>query len=331
MRYLINTDWFELVIKPGENTELFDKNGFRISSAYKPKEVNGFLKCNQITYENQTFGKLYSIPSPRLRYEDRSVQLLRLNNETLYRSGVFETELPGFIDSYSFSPVGIKELHIALDGEGILARHEELFKKKNLRRERSVKNSSFTDDSTKTLTGRTLGSKQSDKSITIYNKTRELEKSKKKYISDCWTNNKLEIGNAIDRLELRLKSQELRGLENNLPRFGDSNFLASLLKAKTESYLTFIDSKTKRQIHVIDWKHFKAEQLKKEKIIHFKQPTQSIKTTLKILFLERQQCELALEIADELALRYGLYSWYQDKQARWSREAPFFRNRAPLK
>src|SRR5436853_171075 len=125
-KYLVNTDWLELVLKGSNNEPLHDKNGFRISNTYKPHDFNGFNKCNE-----------------RNDAKDDSLSI-------------------------------------------------------------------------------TLGSMHSDKVISIYDKTKEIQISNKEYIKEYWRNNGLiENNEPIDRLELRLKRPQLIGLEQKIYLLND--------------------------------------------------------------------------------------------------------------
>ncbi|HXD93468.1 MAG TPA: hypothetical protein VNX01_09655 [Bacteroidia bacterium] len=324
---MINIDWLELEIKASDAESLCDNNCFSISTSYKPKDFIGFNKCNEIKYKNQSFAKLYSIPSSKLRYKDRNIQLLRLANESLYRKGVIEKEIPEFLDTFLFEPVGLKEMHIAIDSPGLIRKHNTLFNNTSLKRKRALKMSNFLDDSTKDITGVTLGSRSSDKFISLYNKSNELEKSHKEYIREYWVNNGLtECSEPIDRIELRLKRPELKGLELNIKSLNDPNYLLTLFKQKTESYLAFINDTTKEKFEVIDWEQFKLIEIKKETKVKYKASTQGIKITIKNLFLKHINCNssIALELAKEYAKEYCLIGWYHSRQQRWLRENPVF-------
>ena len=136
MSYLINTDHLSLVLKPSEPLEFSNTNDFNISNSYKPSDNTGFTKCNEIHCKNQTFGLLYSEPSSKLQFKDRNTMVLQLSNEGLYRQETISEELPNFLLTYSVAPVAIRELHIALDGPGIIERHEKLYRKESLSRKR---------------------------------------------------------------------------------------------------------------------------------------------------------------------------------------------------
>ncbi len=327
MKYLLNIDLLEMVLKTSSAEPLCDKEGFRFSNAYKPGEWNGFQKCNQITYQNQSFGWVYSSPSSRLRYVDRNAHVLRLANESLYRQTIIEDGIPAFLKAFNFTPTAIKELHIALDGPGIIDRHSTLSKNtKRFRRQRKVSETNQTHVHSDGLST-TLGSRKSDKVIAAYCKTKELEVSHKEYIRDYWRNNGLkEEDGPIDRLELRLKASEMVGLAKDISRLNDTSFLASLFKEKADSYLTFIDIKNKKRHQVIDWQQFELIEIKKEKKVQYHKPTQRIKTTLKTLFFVAIQDsqDQASELAMFIAAKHGLLDWYNHRQNRWLKDNPFF-------
>ena len=187
----------------------------------------------------------------------------------------------------------------------------------------------FTDDKTKTVTGITLGSRFSDKYVVIYNKTNELLISEKKYIADFWEQNGLIVnGKSIDRLELRLRTKELQGLEKDLQLLNNQNFLASLIKNRSKNHLTFISKKNKKEYNVIDWSGFNLHEIKKEKRINFHMSTQRVKSTLKTIYLESNFEEKVFDtdFRDFLLEKYRLAAWYLKSQYRWKKENPVFKN-----
>ncbi len=333
MRYLINSDHVELVLKSSEPLKLLNKNDFTISTTFKPHDNTGFMKCNEIQFKNQPFGAVYSLPNSRMQFKDRNAIVLKLKNESLYRQGTFSEDLPGFLETFNLSAEAIRELHIALDSPGIISAHENLFNKKQLTRKRHVKINTYSDDKTKVLNGITLGSKKSDKHISIYNKTNELLISDKNYIVNYWQKNGLhpEV-EQIDRLELRLRRPELIGLEKELQKLEDPNYLASILKSKSEKYLTFINKENKKEYSVLDWSQFEITFLKKEKRIQFHKPTQSIKICIKTLCLEHLKSNnpMTALVAKRLVEKYNLQDWFISKQSRWEKENPVFKNQVRL-
>ena len=187
--------------------------------------------------------------------------------------------------------------------------------------------SRFTDDKTKTITGITLGSRRSDKYVAVYNKTRELLISEKKYIMEFWESNGLSSKEIpIDRLELRLRTKELLGLEKNIHLLNNPNFLASLLKSRTKNHLTFVNRKNKKEQSVIDWSNFLIQEIKKQKRILFRKPTQRIKSALKTFYLESNFEEQLFEsdFKEHLLEKYQLRPWYLKSQYRWKKENPIF-------
>ena len=328
MNVLLNLDWLELVLSSAGTPTLQDRDGFKFSNTFKPHETNGFTKCNVITFENQAFAKLYSCPSARLLYKERNTLVLQLENESLYRKGIVESQIHKFLDEYNLNLCGIKELHVALDGIGLIKRHNQFFNREDQRRKRNVKLSNFIDDKSKEITGVTLGSRKSDKFVAMYNKSKEIEFSRKMYIREYWKNNGLDTTKEIDRVELRLKRSELKGLELEFSKLADINYLASLFKAKTDGYLNFINQFDKSTMSLIDWDLFNLTEIKREKLVKYQRPTQAVKTTIKTLFLEHlsSKSEIAREMAECLAKKYALEVWYWSTQGRWLLEYPRYKD-----
>lgn len=328
-KYVINTDKLELVLAGFKNESLINGSGFNISNSFKPSEKCGFLKCNNILYENQPFAQLYSVPSHRMRFRNREAVVLRLENESLYRAGTFQVVIPHFLDHVNLKIDYVRALDIAIDGAGIIKRHYQLHKKKNLKRKRHFKNglNNTIDDVTMEQNRLYIGKYGSEKYVSLYNKTLELEASGKKYIRDFWKNNGLcETEQSIDRIELRLKTKELVGIEKSLVELDNPDYLASLFKTRTESHLTFIDKRTKKKHYVIDWTKFKTKEIKKEKKVVVEFANQNVKSCIKTLYLENLNYPnlVVANAARFLISKYNLQQWYLSREARWLSENPYY-------
>ncbi len=68
---------------------------------------------------------------------------------------------------------------------------------------------------------------------------------------------KVDTNQTIDRIELRLRSRHLKGLEKDISLLNDPNYLASIFKDKSNNFLTFCNQKTKKRTELIDWKKFR--------------------------------------------------------------------------
>ena len=328
MKYLLNVDCLELVLQQSDAKELKGNEEFCFSNTFKPHHNNGYEKCNKIEYKNQAFATLSYCPSLRNRSRNRDIFVLKIANECFYREDSIKKEVLHFLSSYRFHIKSIRELHIAIDGNGIIKKHDKLFNKKELIRQRTIKLSQTLDDATKEIVGIRLGSNNSEKIVAIYNKSREILKSNKNYIGQFWHENGLdEVNGNIDRLELRMKSKELIGMENKLLKLEDIDFLAAIVKEKTKSHLTFVNTITKKKFEVIDWSEFEAIEVRKVPLIININSEQSIRTTLKTLYLKGFQFKEKKfhECALILSKHYDLTRWYYTSQDKWIKRNPIIK------
>lgn len=96
-----------------------------------------------------------------------------------------------------------------------------------------------------------IGSLKSDKQITIYNKTKELENSNKQYIRDFWKENNLDHNNnQIERFELTLKGNNTENV--NIYMLLDENYLNQILQSHCINYYQFSKKTKNRKGKVIN-------------------------------------------------------------------------------
>ncbi|MDL5046518.1 replication initiation factor domain-containing protein [Oscillatoria amoena NRMC-F 0135] len=105
-----------------------------------------------------------------------------------------------------------------------------------------------------------IGSNTSDKQVTIYNKTKELENSNKTYIKKFWEKNGVDTSGDVWRVEMRLKGDELKLIkELSIQQLNDSRKLEQVFCHKSKKFFEFT-------IHDSDTNITRQERLK---LIHF--------------------------------------------------------------
>lgn len=79
------------------------------------------------------------------------------------------------------------------------------------------------------------------KSLTVYNKTTELEHSHKQYIKDSWNKAGIDVSGTVWRCELRLTSQSIKEIKDfDLKKVNDPNYLLQIFKTQCENFFQFI-------------------------------------------------------------------------------------------
>jgi len=83
-----------------------------------------------------------------------------------------------------------------------------------------------------------VGSPNSDKRITCYNKTKDLENNPKPYIQDKWTAERLDyINNKVERNELRLQTSELKNIDYK--QLDNREYLLSICRLHYKNFFEF--------------------------------------------------------------------------------------------
>lgn len=80
----------------------------------------------------------------------------------------------------------------------------------------------------------------SRKSLTIYNKTSELEHSHKSYIKAAWERAGIDMSGTVWRCEIRLTSQSIKEIKNfDLKKLTDPNYLLQIFKTQCKNFFEF--------------------------------------------------------------------------------------------
>lgn len=179
-----------------------------------------------------------------------------------------------------------------------------------------------------------IGSSKSDKYITIYNKTSEIQsKSNKKYIIDFWKNTGIDTDKTIYRTEIRLNSKALQTIKNfEIDKLDDKKYLASIFKTQAENFFEFFyacDTNSTRcpRIKIIDYDNLGAELLTKA----IKEPPKDVykaKLTLhllyKLIFQNRinvadYEAEIA-NLSQKIRYDFDLEDWLTISKEKWRKK-----------
>lgn len=221
-----------------------------------PKCANFYKYAFDIYLHGEEFGKIFTEPRILSEYMLKETCLIQVN--WLYTQNWHETVME-VMENLNFKMRHISKLDIAIDGLNYMHGFLNMFNKqlgsdKRIRmRGKAYFNAKILDKETMLYKNFTVGSNSSEKQITVYLKTSELEKSNKDYIREFWYQNGIRPGPDDDvyRVELRLKSKYLKTLPDfNLHACTDPKFLFCLFKTACFNFFEFTsndDSNVSRQ------------------------------------------------------------------------------------
>jgi len=283
----------------------------------------GFLHCFNILFNSKLTGQLYYGNSGKYRYADKDTCQITIENHVLYQSGWLK-DIQTVLDSMGLLFNKHSYMEIAVDGLDLVGKHTKLTYNKQLGRKRAVKIHTTFDEKLKANVGYRIGSAQSEKIISIYNKSAELMVRNKQYISDFWHRNGLNEQNGdIHRCELRLQAKALKAFSGDFLHLDDPAYLASYFQTVAGSYLEFYNkNKTKKRHHLINWLKFNNIEISKQDLTKKAINKNSYKSMLRKLFEEYviTADEQYINTLASLAVRYNLFNWIRKTISRWIRE-----------
>lgn len=176
--------------------------------------------------------------------------------------------------------------------------------------------------------GFVIGKSKSKKQVSVYDKTRELEKSNKHYIREFHELNglKSENGSHCERIEIRLNSEAITDIENfDYMRLECPRYLASIVKTSVQNFFEFVSTSGYKKkclrpvIEIIDWDCLKCVQI--GHIPKRPEGIRGIKQSIHILYkqiffgvLDRSTGESNI---NALVVHYDLFAWYKQKSEEW--------------
>lgn len=224
----------------------------------RDKGANFYKYGFDIYLHGEEFGKVFTQPKIISQHMLKETCLIQVKNHWLYSQHWHETVME-VMEGLKFNMRNVSKLDIAIDGLNYMylflnGFNKQLGEDKKVRmRGKAYFNAKILDKETMFYKNFTVGSNSSEKQITVYLKTSELEKSNKDYIRDFWYQNGIRPGPDDDvyRVELRLKSKYLKTLPDfNLHACTDPKFLFCLFKTACANFFEFTrndDSNVSRQ------------------------------------------------------------------------------------
>ncbi|MBC7696217.1 MAG: replication initiation factor domain-containing protein [Burkholderiales bacterium] len=329
-KYCIALDWLEIILT-GEISILEDvkrdNSEFDLGNGIILKHTNtmnhiGFRQSLLVFLDRESIGYLHYGNNLKMKFKSPKSNLLHINNHILYQK-----DLPGKINRLQ-KGLGLNFSHfyrvdIAIDGMGLISSFNHLMDSKTLSKKSAVKIHGDIDHKTKKHTRFTIGSRKSEKYISLYNKTLEIEDKGKWYIKEFWNENGLNE-NSIDRLELRLNAKALKSFNPDFEYLLNPNYLAGYFKLNAGDWLEFIHVKNKKMKNFIDWSKFEKTEIIKLAKTTATNNLVSKKTTIKVLYEELMisKDESYLKCINILCAKYQLENWAKSKVNRWNASIP---------
>lgn len=327
--YTINLDWFEVmasgVLVEGEDAkETYEFDNGNIVLAKKGGGTKIFKHSYEVFFKQKLFGKCHVCPrSPEILSSD-FVQFQVCNN-VLYEEGGF-SDIKYFFRKLSWKVKNITRFDIALDGVKVLNLVDRFVMGEVEKLGKAKVKPFFTGK--RVMEGFDIGSKSSNKWITGYNKTEELEKSNKQYIKEFWMRTGLPFDENIERLELKVRNEEVKKIfQFNWEDLDNFEYLASIFKTCMKNFFEFVEKGTdsnttrKKRIEFIDWDFLGAnllERLSTQETTEIYRMKQSAKTNYWCFLASGRQ--YYLDIAQEQAININCLDWYANKINDWRHE-----------
>jgi len=325
----INPDWLEFILIGQIKDSKRDGEYIELPANFVLKELGygtkHFCFNYEVYYEGLLFGTLRTEPRND-KIMDANWQQFKIENERLYEKGYIELCSKLFA-SLGSSVRNISRLDIAADGFGFM----DLMKRYDSGKidKRGKAKYTLYKDNQRKIEGFDIGSKKSDKAITGYLKSEEIEKSNKHYIKEFWKRSGLPNwdNGEVERLEIRLKNNAIVKIENfDWERLENPEYLAGVMRKHFENYFDFHSPNCSnisraRKIEFINWDLISAERLEfatARKSTEYNRLKQNAKTMF-WLYLGTGKRHY-LQICREIVENINCLGWFIDKQDFWKRE-----------
>ncbi len=246
-KYTITTDLFHQIVTTGEPFIAF---GQALDEYVYSSGTIVFRKLNfcskmfnfgyEVFFKGKSFATVSVDPKKNGILKD-NVAKFELKNNVQYEAGWLD-DVKYFYRAMGWKVSNTSRVDIALDGRGFFDVYQ-----KYVREEIDRKGASEIQEFRKAkrvLTGFDIGKRSSDKWITCYNKSAEINKSNKNYILKYWERSGLDTRN-VERLELKLKNDALKEINFNWEKIDDFEYLASIFRTFIEGgFAEWVDTYT---------------------------------------------------------------------------------------
>lgn len=325
-KYAINTDWFEATLEGDTFTgrelpKIIRPNNSNIALIKRQLGTKHYQNFYHVSVNGRPFGHVLAKPREGNKLPESFLQFQALNN-VQYETGFFD-EVDYLFGNMGWELRNITRVDIALDGGQPSQVIKDLWSKKvqKIGTTKSHLHMNYKFE----LEGFTWGSASSGKYMRCYDKTVELKLSNKGYIRDYWEKTGLDTENNIERLELVLKNEAIKSIDEfEWPKLKNIQYLASLMRTHFEGWFEFRDPTTSNNVSrmdvvpYIDWESIdaklldRAESIPPDEITRTKQACK----TVYLLYLATGKVPL-LNFSRALATSIEHQEWFKDKREEW--------------
>lgn len=333
VKHTLALDWLEFMVS-GElvtfDTPLetysyeLDKAGKPRTTLMRKKIGNKHFKFSyEIWRDGRRFATLFcGSRAPEIVAAD--LINVKIENPLLYEVGTIAACKELFA-ALNWKVRNITRLDIAMDGVDVIAMGDRFFRGEIDKKGKSRFAAYFT--SKRVLEGYDVGKRSSDKWITCYVKSAELEQSNKTYIRDFWKRSGL-TSDRVERLELKLRNEAIKMIKDfNWERLDDFEYLASIIRTQAKKIFCFVEKSSDTNISrakLINWCDWDAVGAKLLETLTARQSDE--------VYMSKRSCKLLywyylasgeqyyLNIARDLALNVNAVEWYIKKKEKWERE-----------
>jgi len=323
-------DWFECQIL-GELPKVIDgKTDYELSGnvhlELTGKQTRHFHHLFKVYLHGEHLGQLQTHTKVPKFFAPNSMQFQMLNHLLYTEPWLgYYAEL---LNSTGWKHNSLSRLDIGLDGQGATAYKSEVIRSLGIRSKVQIVGKTRIKPSISNgkLEFIEIGSRKSDKYGRIYNKTEELIRSNKTYIQNYWKSSNLKQEEQTWRLEVELKSAQVKKGNYDIWRLNDSNYLASILRTELKGWVSFYTKTKDTNKHramkkngkeLINWESMGGQLLKRAEA---KKPSDIFKAKATIKNLLRFKEVFDLKTPEELIEHFDLQEWHDSKIGYWSED-----------
>lgn len=296
-----------------------------------------FKSSFTVYFFGDRFAKLSCHPKKLTKSYKPTSANLKIENHILY-SEDWHSDLNQVMDGLGFKLRNVTRLDIAVDGLNHIpdilnaySRQDPLNRKIKLVG-RATFAAKIHDKETMYYKNFQIGSMRSEKMISVYLKTSEIEKSNKQYIREFWRKNGLAPGDGepVYRVELRMRSKYLKMIRGFcIEACTSTKYLFTLFKRGCHNFFEFsFDDKGKnvsrqRRVKFLPH-HFMncvlLEKHEKPVVDDIFKAKMSIHLAVKSCLMGQKQNEDAMFCISDMhknVCDYGLRNWFEKKVDEW--------------
>ncbi len=351
-KYAITTDWFSAILSADAGLIDFESPlplySFDFGHiVFKKMELCApmFKHGYEIILDGKDFGRVHVSPRSKAIFKENEMQFELCNN--IHYEIAWTESLDYLLKKMSWKVANVSRLDIALDGIGFFDVMKKLFRGEI---EKTGKSKiQFFTNSKINLEGCDIGKRSSNKWVTCYDKSAELEKSNKYYIKKFWERTGLDT-ERVERMELKLRNEAIKMIHNfDWKKLSDFEYLASIFRTYVEGgyvvnqetgnmkltrgIVDFVEKGTdsnvsrKKRIQFINWDYLGGEKLER---LSTKQSNEiyrmklSCKTLVWIYVATKKNTGKEyphyLHLAREIAESINCLQWMVDKYEGWLAE-----------